>query len=402
MTTKTNAYRNGILIASVFAMLFAGIIYAWSILKVPLAEDFGWSASQLTLNYTLTMCGFCIGGLTGGVLLPRIGAKWSGLLASVIAGVGIMLTGLLDGSSVVLLYLTYAVMGGFGIGLSYNVIISTVSAWFPDKKGFCSGCLLMGFGASSLLLGNLADALFKTALGRCGTFVLLGAALLIVVGAVSLFLKAPAADVVLPAPKMKATANFGAEEYTTKEMLKRFTFWRGFLLLTFVTAVGNSVISFARDLAVSVGAGAMLATNLVGILAVCNGLSRILSGALFDACGRKTTMMVANITTIVAAGVTLLSVVTNSLVVCIIGLCFTGFSYGSCPIQVTSFISAFYGQKYFASNFSVMNCNLIFASFIATACSSLSITFGTYAAPFVLLLALSFAALALNLSLKRP
>ncbi len=402
MTKKTTAYRTGILVASVFAMLFAGIIYAWSILKVPLAEDFGWSASQLALNYTLTMCGFCVGGLVGGVSLRTIGAKWSGLIAAIIAGVGIMLTGLLNGNSVLLLYLTYAIMGGFGIGLAYNVIISTVNTWFPDKKGLCSGCLLMGFGASSLLLGNLADALFKTALGRSGTFILLGVALLVVMGTVCLFLKKPADDVVLPAPKQKATANFGAEEYTTKEMLKRFTFWRGFVLLTFITAVGNSVISFARDLAVSVGAGALLATNLVGILAVCNGLSRILSGMLFDAYGRKAVMITANITAIIAAGVTLLSVVTNSLAVCIIGLCLTGFSYGSCPIQVTSFISEFYGQKYFASNFSVMNCNLIFASFIATACSSLSTTFGTYAAPFALLLTLSFAALALNFSIRKP
>ena len=33
------------LAASVVAMLFAGIIYAWSILKVPFPEEFGWSVS---------------------------------------------------------------------------------------------------------------------------------------------------------------------------------------------------------------------------------------------------------------------------------------------------------------------------------------------------------------------
>lgn len=405
MNKQTISYRGMILAASVLAMLFAGIIYAWSILKVPLGADFGWNNEQLTLNFTLTMCGFCIGGLLGGFFSRRIGVKLSGVIAAVLAGLGMTLTGLLDGSSIVLLYLTYAVLAGLGIGIAYNVIISTVSAWFPDKKGFCTGCLMMGFGASSLLLGNLADALFKTALSRSGTYMLLGASLFVVLGAVALMLKRPDETVVLPAPQKTAHGSaqvFEVKDYTTKEMLKRFTFWRAFLLIMFATAVGNAVISFARDLAISTGTGAALATTLVGVLAVCNGLGRILTGTLFDLIGRKKTMLIATTLTIVAAGVTLLSVLMGSPVVCVIGLCLTGFSYGTCPMMVTSFISAFYGQKYFASNFSVMNCNLILASFIATACSKLLTVFGSYAVPFILLLVLAVAAFLLNLSLKKP
>ena len=49
----------------VVAMLFAGVLYAWSILKSPLAEEFGWGASDLALNFTLAMSFFCIGGLLG-------------------------------------------------------------------------------------------------------------------------------------------------------------------------------------------------------------------------------------------------------------------------------------------------------------------------------------------------
>lgn len=400
-----NSYRWIVLVASVVAMLFAGIIYAWSILKVPFAEDFGWNAEQLSLNFTLTMCFFCLGGLLGSFLSRKIGVKVSCVLSALLAGGGMALTGFLNGNSVVMLYIAYALFAGLGIGIAYNVIISTVSAWFPDKKGFCTGCLMMGFGASSLLLGNLADLLFKSELDRKGTYLILGVSLFVVLFVVSLFLKRPEADVVLPQPKKKANSHseaFKAQDYTTKQMLKRFTFWRAFLLLMFATAVGNSVISFARDLALSVGAGAALATTLVGVLAVCNGLGRILTGLLFDVLGRKNTMLIATLLTIVAAGVTLLSVISGSVIVCVIGLCLTGLSYGSCPTMVTSFVSAFYGQKYFASNFSVMNCNLIFASFIATACSSLLNTFGGYTVPFILLLVLATVALILNLSIKKP
>ena len=400
-----SSYRWFILAVSVLAMLFAGIIYAWSILKVPFAENFGWKAQQLSLNFTLTMCFFCIGGLVGSFLSRKIGVKSAGLVSALLAGSGMALTGFLNGENVAMLYLTYATLAGLGIGIAYNVIISTISMWFPDKKGFCTGCLMMGFGASSLILGNLANVSFNSSLGCRGTYICLGAALFVVLAIVSLIVKRPTSDIVLPKPKQKTKSyseSFEQQDFSTKDMLKRFSFWRAFALLAFATAVGNSVISFARDLALSVGAGVALATTLVGVLAVCNGLGRILTGSLFDLLGRKKTMLIATILTIVAAGITLLSVVTASLPICVIGLCLTGLSYGSCPTMVTAFVSAFYGQKHFATNFSVMNCNLICASFMATACSNLLNTFGSYTAPFILLLILAVSALSLNLSIKRP
>ena len=62
-TSQTTSVRWFYLITGVIAMLFAGILYAWSILKAPFAADFGWSASDLALNFTLAMSCFCIGGL---------------------------------------------------------------------------------------------------------------------------------------------------------------------------------------------------------------------------------------------------------------------------------------------------------------------------------------------------
>lgn len=402
--SKTS-YRWLVLGFSVLAMLFAGIIYAWSILKIPFVTDFGWGAQQLSLNFTLTMCSFCLGGLLGSFAGRKIGVTLTTVISAVLAGSGMALTGLLKENNIVLLYFTYAILAGLGIGIAYNVIISTVTAWFPDKKGLCTGCLMMGFGASSLILGNVADLLFKSPLKRSGTYIVLGIALFVVLIIASAFLKRPSADIILPASKKKSgnfDEDFEQTDYNTTAMLKRFSFWRAFVLLAFATAVGNSVISFARDLAVSVGAIDTLATTLVGVLAICNGLGRILTGALFDALGRKRTMLIATLLTIVAAITTLVSVLTSSVVVCVIGLCLTGLSYGSCPTMVTSFTSAFYGQKHFATNFSIMNCNLICASFIATACSSLQITFDGYTVPFVLLLGLAFVAFILNLTIKRP
>lgn len=396
--------RWGILAAGVAAMLFAGVLYAWSILKVPFAAELGYDASSLALAFTLAMSFFCLGGFLSGRLTRRIGARPVLLLSGILAAVGFLLTGRLGADRVALLYLTYSLLAGLGIGMAYIAIISTVNAWFPDRRGLSSGALMMGFGASTLILGNLADALFASELGWRGTYTLVGVAIGAVVCLSSLIIRAPGPQTVLPQAKRAAARreDFEARDFTPSEMIRRFTFWRAFIALVCLTAVGSSVISFARDLALSVGAQASLATTLVGVLAVCNGLGRIVTGAVFDAMGRRFTMIAAGVLTIVAAAVTLISVSLGSLPLCIVGLCLTGMSYGTSPTVSSAFTSAFYGQKHFASNLSISNFNLMAASFIATACTALQTSSGSYTAPFVLLLALSAIALALNISIKKP
>lgn len=406
MNQKSLTVRWLYLAAGVIALLFAGIIYGWSILKAPLAADFGWTADQLALNFTLTMCFFCLGGMAGGVLAKRIGARLSLILAGVLSCLGFVLTARLDGGSVVMLYVSYGLLAGLGIGVAYNVIISTVNAWFPDKKGTCSGALMMGFGASALVVGNTVSALMEhPAVGWRAAFTGLGVVLGVILLAAGLLLRLPPAGLELPKPERKAGAaseDFEARDYTPGEMVRRFTFWRAFVCIVFLAAVGNTVISFARDLSISVGAEAGLATTLVGVLSVCNGLGRIATGAIFDRLGRRKTMLLANVVAIAAAGVTLLSVLIGSVPLCVAGLCVTGFSYGSCPTISSAFVSAFYGSKHFPMNFSIMNFNLMGASLLATASSMLLTSAGSYVAPFALLLVLSAVALVLNFSVKKP
>lgn len=407
MSVSASVSRRRIyLVVGVAAMLFSGVLYAWSILKMPFKDIFGWSDSALALNFTLTMCFFCLGAFFGSLICKRTSPRFALILAGVLVGIGFGLTGFLTADGLALLYVTYAVLAGSGIGISYNVIVSTVTAWFPDKKGFCSGCLMMGFGFSTLLLGNLIDALFaSSAFGWNGTFLLLGILLAVILVISGLILRRPTADTVFPAAKAGKNVrkeDFEVRDFTTAEMLRSFTYWRAFVCMAFMTAVGNSVISFARDLVLSVDAAPALATTLVGVLAVCNGLGRILTGAIYDALGRRVTMLAANGIAIVAAGITLTAVWLHSLPICIIGLCLTGLSYGACPTVTSAFTSSFYGTKYFPVNYSITNFNLIAAAFIAAGSNSLLVSTGSYTAPFVMLLILAVAALGLNFSVRRP
>ena len=408
MSTQNSLKKRWLYLASgVFAMLFSGVLYAWSILKVPFKEDFGFGESVLSLNFTLTMCFFCLGAFFGSLICKKIGVKLTLIIAGLLVGAGFISTGMLTAESAPwLLYITYAILAGTGIGISYNVVVSTVCSWFPDRKGFCSGCLMMGFGISTLLMGNIINALFANAdFGMSKTYILIGAVIAAVLVFAGIILRSPSADDKLPSPKASKNVkkeSFESRDFTTAEMLRSFTFWRAFVCMAFITAVGNSVISFARDLVISVDAAPALAVTLVGVLSVCNGIGRILTGALYDAIGRRATMISANILTIVAAGITLLAVQIHSLPVCIIGLCLTGLSYGSCPTVTSAFTSSFYGQKYFSVNYSLTNFNLIVAAFIANFSNSLLAQHGSYTAPFTMLLILAVCALGLNVSVRKP
>ena len=401
----TISIRWAYLCIGVFAMLFAGILYAWSILKSPLTTEFGWSTSELALNFTLAMSFFCIGGLLGAELSKRIGHRIALITSGILSALGFILTATLQGNSVIMLYITYGLLAGTGIGIAYNVIIATVSSWFPDKKGLCSGCLMMGFGASALLLGNVANALFKSNLGWRFTYIILGIAICAILLLAGFLLQKPDSALIFPKPKtakVAKTETFERQDYTSLQMLGRPSFWMAFVCISFLAAVGSSVISFAKDLALSVNAPESLAVSLVGVLSVCNGLGRILTGALFDSMGRRKTMLCANVLTICTATVTLISVSIGSLPLCIAGLCLTGISYGACPTITSAFTSSFFGMKYFSTNMALMTFTVMGGSLIATASNKVLEITGGYTATFIMLLSLTFVALVLNFFIRKP
>jgi OFA family oxalate/formate antiporter-like MFS transporter len=299
------------------------------------------------------------------------------------------------------------ILCGTGIGVAYNAIVTVTNAWFPDRKGFCSGILMMSFGASTLLLGNLAGALIGAeTVGWRRTYMILGIAIgavLLITGMLSRF---PTEEVQLNWAKgikeADGTNHEDERDWTAKKMVASGTFWRLFLYLILSAAVGLTVISFARDLAINIGAGASLATSLVGVLSVCNGLGRIFSGTLFDSLGCRKTMLAATAVTILAPVVLILALLFGSVTVGIFGLCLTGVSYGCCPTITLAFVSSSYGSRYFAMNFSIANTMLVPASFVATLASSLVSSTNSFIVPIAMLLAFAAVSLGLNLSIRQP
>lgn len=396
---KSKVVRWPYLVAGVVMMLFAGIIYAWSILNAPLVKAFNWDKAALGLNFTITMCFFCLGGILGGILTKKLSPRLSVIIAAILVFLGFTISSRMNGS-IAILYISYGGLSGLGIGIAYNVVISSVTSWFPDKRGTASGALMMGFGASTLVLGAFAENFIKS-LGWRPTYLLLGVSILVVLVIGSFFIKNAGPDVNLPSPKTQKESAEKSQEYMPAEMLRRSSFWKFFILVILLSAVGTCVISLAKNISLAVGATDSFAILLVGILSISNGLGRIITGALYDISGRRKTMLIVNIVTIIAPIIMLLSITLNSIPLVTLGLILVGLSYGSCPPISSAYTSGFYGKKNFALNFSLANTTLIFASFSSTIAGSMITASKSYISTFVMLICFAVVGLFINFSIKK-
>ena len=65
------------------------------------------------------------------------------------------------GSPVVLFYLTYCVIGGMGVGLTFNAGLFCLQKWFPHKRGFASGLGTAAFGLGSVVFSPVITLLLQ-------------------------------------------------------------------------------------------------------------------------------------------------------------------------------------------------------------------------------------------------
>ena len=310
-------------------LLFLGLIYGWSIFRAPLTGYYPeWSASQLSLTFTISMIMFCLGGFFSGLMLKKVSHRVLLASAAILGLIGFFCISTVEGSSssagLIKLYIFYGVFCGFAVGISYNSIIGTVNKWFKDKPGLASGSMLMGFGLGGIVLGGVVNVLIGS-LGLFPTFKILAIGIFIVLMGGALILKAPTATISSSDSMQKAdgeTPELDKEPNGLKpsEMVRKRSFWLFFVWCLLLNSAGLMVINSAALIAVAFGAPAVLGL----VVSVCNGVSRLFIGGMFDKYGRNITMMVNIGFTMTAGILLLLGNMTEATVVIIIGLLFTG------------------------------------------------------------------------------
>src|SRR3954465_11577538 len=117
-------------VAGVVMQIALGAVYAWSVFRIPLTTAYGWSISQVTLTFELAILMLGFAAFAGGLWMPRVGPRRVAIAAGVCYGLGTVLAGHAR-SNIALVYLSYGVLGGIGLGLGYIVPVTTLIKWFP-------------------------------------------------------------------------------------------------------------------------------------------------------------------------------------------------------------------------------------------------------------------------------
>ena len=390
-------------IVGVIVLLFAGLVYAWSVLSTPIAAEFtDWSKAQLSMTFTIVMIMFCIGSLLCGLLSGKLSAKMSVRIGAVLFLLGFFLASRTQ--SLAMLYIGFGVLCGLSSGLCYNAVMSTMVRWFPDRPGLISGVLLMGFGGGSFIIGKLYQAWTPVEIGGWRTsFLVMGIIIFVVLAICSFFFVAPGADFVAPAAKNgKAAVKAAGKEYKPLEMVKKPSFWLYYVWAIALSAAGLALISQASSVvweaSASQTAGAV--ATIVGLISICNALGRVLFGGMYDKYGRSLSMQLVNILFIVTSGVLILALTAKSVVVVIIGFILGGLAYSGITPTNSAFCRSYFGPANYPVNFSLINSNLIFASFGSTISGALFDASSSYNATFFLIIGLAVVGILCSLAIS--
>ena len=389
-------------IVGVIVLLFAGLVYAWSVLSTPIAAEFtGWTKAQLSLTFTLVMILFCIGSLLCGLLAGKLSAKNAVRVSAVLFLAGFFIASRCQ--SPLTLYLGFGLLCGLASGLAYNGVMSTMVKWFPDKPGLISGVLLMGFGGGSFLIGKLYQAWTPAGIGGWRTsFVVLGIICCVVLAVCSFFFIAPGADYTVPAGKGGRAVAAPREDIKPAVMLKRPAFWLYYVWAIAVSAAGLALISQASGVVWEASADQTAASvaTIVGLISICNAVGRVLFGGMYDKFGRSLSMQLVNGLFILTSVVLLLAMSSRSVAVVIIGFVIGGLAYSGVTPTNSAFCRAYFGPTSYPVNFPLINSNLIFASFGSTISGALYDASGSYSSTFFLIIGLAVAGILCSLAIS--
>ncbi|HLS11575.1 MAG TPA: OFA family MFS transporter [Flavobacteriaceae bacterium] len=340
----------------VLVHLFLGTVYAWSYFQTPIVEFTGWSHTQTTWAFSLSIFMLGVSAAWGGINLPKYGSRKLVIIGGSLYAIGYLLAGVaLHYQSLWILYLGFGFVGGTGLGLAYVTPVATVSTWFTKHQGLATGMVVMGFGFGALVMSKILAPYFMSIShsNLSKSFLYIGLLLLILLPGFAWFLK--------PSPKKNLQKKNTHTTSAIQHILAKpfFILWCIFLIN--ITA-GMVFIAFQSPLLQDLLLKTLTTTDLsssevniylttsgatlIGVSSIFNGAGRFTWAALSDKIGRITTFKILLFTQIlVFVGLIFVqNPILFSFLVCIILLCYGG-GFGLMP----SLIKDSYGTELMAS-----------------------------------------------------
>jgi OFA family oxalate/formate antiporter-like MFS transporter len=338
-------------LATVFIQLKLGIAYIWSVFQTGIANSiFGGDNAAAGLSFSLLIAMMTIGSVIGGKLTIKYSTSLVVFTGGIILSLGFFLASFVTANNAWLLWLTYGVMGGIGMGFSYTTTIACAQKWYPHRRGLVTGIVVSALGFGGVVFTPIVEKMIS-AFGGTGTgepkaFMVLSAVFLVVCSVGSLFIKNPPDSYMMDGVVSKATTDKPAKSVAPSEMLKTPQFY--LLTITFLLACmgGLMMIGFAKPIAVAKG---LAATATISVLAISmsNSLGRLFWGMVSDKLGRINTLIVL---LVITAVLSLLVNAANGYWIYVL-IALIGFSYGGLLSNFPSLTADIFGAKHMATNY---------------------------------------------------
>lgn len=348
---KVNSNRWFIAIMGTLLQVVLGTVYAWSFFQKPISVEYGWSNVQTMWIFSLAILFLGLSAAVGGIVLPKYGPRRLASIGALLYGVGYLLSAYaMYISSLYLFYLGFGVIGGIGLGLGYVTPVATALKWFPDKKGFITGMVVMGFGLGALAMSKfIAPILVRITDGNIVQVFFYIAIVLMAVGIpAGLTMKNPPKGFVPEgySQPVKSMTALGLEAgLTVKESLLSTKFIGMWLIFFLNISAGIMFISLQspmiqdlfriKDATMSTEALAMAGATLIAVSSLFNGIGRFFWGGISDKIGRIQVFRLILSSQIL---VFVLMIFTSNpwvfaILVCYILLCYGG-GFGAMPSYV--------------------------------------------------------------------
>jgi MFS transporter, OFA family, oxalate/formate antiporter len=265
--------------------LWFGAIYAWSIFVDPLTQYFtselgqAVTANDVLLPFSVYLVSLALAMPFSGRLIERFGPSNVAIFGGVMVGLGWILASV--SSSVLMLIITYGVIGGIGEGIAYSVLIAVAACWFPDRRGLAVGITVLGIGFSAFFTANIGGYL-TGAYGVMNTFRIFGIVIIALTVLLARPMKFPPPGWAPPGYTSSVWQPGDVCECNRARMLRSPAFY-GLAACYFLACLaGLMAISITEPVGREIGVGPGFATFLVGFFAIFNGFGRPLFGELTD------------------------------------------------------------------------------------------------------------------------
>lgn len=346
---STNSKRWKYVILGIILMMLLGTVYSYSVFRLAVQNYFEVDFTSSGLPYMASLAFYSLFMFVTGRFIDRFHPRSIMIFGSLLVALGWILSAFAP--NIYVLTLTYGVISGAGVGIAYGVPMTVVARWFPEKKGFAVGLVLVGFGLSPLITAPLARTIVEL-VGLTRAFLILGAGFAVFLPVLSYFFEYP--ELGASSQIKEEGKSVKVSGYTTKEMIKDKSFKGLYINFIIGTTIGLMLVGMTTSIGVEyVELTATKVTMLMTIFAIFNGMGRPTFGWLTDRLSPRKAMLLSYILIISAALVMVLFGESN-LIVYIIGFAIFWFNLGGWLAIAPASTMNMYGTGHYSQNYGLV------------------------------------------------